>query len=67
MVEVDVGEHEVMKILERKAVAREASFKGIEASRRTAVHQSRLRIRKQVRRDDPGPPEMEEVEKLEAT
>jgi hypothetical protein len=57
----------VPKILERKAMAGEPAFEGIETGRRTAVHQRRLRTRKQVGGYDPGPPEMEEVEKLEAT
>jgi hypothetical protein len=66
MVEVDVREHEVTQVLEREAVARKLGFERLQAGRRTAVDEGRLRTRKQVRGDDPGPAEMEKVEELEA-
>jgi hypothetical protein len=46
-------------------VGRKAVFERAETARRPAVHQRRLVAGQQVRRDDPGLPEVEEVEELE--
>jgi hypothetical protein len=66
MVEVDVREHEMAQVLERHPVGREALFERAETARRPAVHQRRLVAGQQVRRNDPGMPEVEEVDELEA-
>jgi hypothetical protein len=66
MVEVDVREHEMAHVLERYPVSREALFECAETARRPAVHQRRLVAGQQVRRNDPGMPEVEEVDELEA-
>jgi hypothetical protein len=66
MVEVDVRENKVAHVLERHPVGREAVFERAKTARRSAVHQRRLVAGQQVRRDDPGMPEVEEVEEPEA-
>jgi hypothetical protein len=66
MVEVDVREHEMAQVLERHPVGRDAVFERAETARRPAVHQRRLVAGQQVRRNDPGMPEVEEVDELEA-
>jgi hypothetical protein len=66
MVEVDMREHEMAHVRKRHPVSREAFFECAETARRPAVHQRRLVAGKQVRRDDPGLPEVEEVDELEA-
>jgi hypothetical protein len=53
-------------VLERHPVSREAVFECAETARRPAVHQRRLVSRQQVRRNDPGLPEVEEIDELEA-
>jgi hypothetical protein len=47
-------------------MGREAGLEGAETTRRPTVHQRRLVAGQQVRRDDPGMPEVEKVEELEA-
>jgi hypothetical protein len=59
-------EHEMAHVRKRHPVSREAFFECAETARRPAVHQRRLVAGKQVRRDDPGLPEVEEVDELEA-
>jgi hypothetical protein len=66
MVEVDMGEHEMAHVCERHPVGREAFLECAETARRPAVHQRRLVAGQQVRRNDPGMPEVEEVDELEA-
>jgi hypothetical protein len=65
VVEVDVREHEMAHVLQRQAVNREAVLERPETARGPAVHQCRLVAGQQVRRDDPGMPEVEKVEELE--
>jgi hypothetical protein len=52
-------------VLERHPVSCEAVFQRAKTARRAAVHERRLVAGQQVRRDDPGLPEVEEVEELE--
>jgi hypothetical protein len=66
VVEVDVRQHEMTKIAEREAPALEPGDERAQARRRTAVDEGGLVAGEQVRRDDPRPPEVEEVEELEA-
>ena len=49
--------------LSARSAARKPRF---QAARRPAVHQRRLVARQQVRRNDPGLPEVEEIDELEA-
>jgi len=65
VVEVDVREHEMAHVLQRQAVGREAALERPETARGPAVHERRLVAGQQVRRDDPGMPEVEKVEELE--
>jgi hypothetical protein len=53
-------------VLEHHPVSREAVFERAETARRPAVHQRRLVAGQQVRRNDPGLPEVEEIDELEA-
>jgi hypothetical protein len=53
-------------VLERHPVVSETFFKRAETAGRPAVHQRRLVAGQQVRRNDPGVPEVEEVDELEA-
>jgi hypothetical protein len=66
MVEVDMREHEMAHVLESHPVGRKAVFERAETARRPAVHQRRLVAGQQVRRDDPGLPEVEKVEEPKA-
>jgi hypothetical protein len=66
MVEVDMREDEMAHVPDRHPVSREAFFERAETARRPAVHQRRLVAWQQVRRNDPGMPEVEEVDELEA-
>jgi hypothetical protein len=66
MVEVDVREHEVAHVFERHPVGRETRFERAETARRPAVHQRRLVASQQVTGNDPGLPEVEKVDQLEA-
>jgi hypothetical protein len=66
VVEVDVRQHEMTKIAEREAPALEPGDERAQARRRTAVDEGGLVAGEQVRRDDPRPPEVEEIEELEA-
>jgi hypothetical protein len=66
MVEVDMREDEMAHVRDRHPVIREAFFERAETARRPAVHQRRLVAWQQVRRNDPGMPEVEEVDELEA-
>jgi hypothetical protein len=54
-------------VLERHPVGPEAAFECAETARRPAIHQRRLVAGQQVRRNDPGMPEVEEVDELEAS
>jgi hypothetical protein len=56
---------EMAQVVERHPVGRKAVFERAETARRPAVHQRRLVAGQQVRRDDPGMPEVEEVDPLE--
>jgi hypothetical protein len=53
-------------VFERHPVGRKAFFKRGETARRPAVHQRRLVAGQQVRRNDPGLAEVEEIDELEA-
>ena len=64
MVEMDVGQDDVTKVLHGEAVSGEPCFERSEAARRTAVDDGRLLARKEVGRDDPGAPEVIQVEQL---
>jgi hypothetical protein len=66
MVEVDVREHEMAHVLEGHPVSREAFFERAETARRPAIHQRRLVASQQVTGNDPGLPEVEKVDQLEA-
>jgi hypothetical protein len=66
MVEVDMREDEMADVLERHPVGREAFCECAETARRPAVHQRGLVPGQQVRRNDPGMPQVEEVDELEA-
>jgi hypothetical protein len=56
----------VPHVRERHAVGRQAFLECAETARRPAVHQRRLVAGQQVRRNDPGMPQVEEVDELEA-
>jgi hypothetical protein len=66
VVEVDVREDEVAQVPDREPGTRERRLERVDARRRTAVDQGGLLAAKQVGGDDPRPPEVEEVEELEA-
>jgi hypothetical protein len=61
MIEVDVRENEVAKILDRQASLGERVLERLQAGARTAVDQGRLLAGEQVRGDDPRAPEVQEV------
>jgi hypothetical protein len=65
MVEMDMRQDEMAHVRERHPVSGEAVFERAKTARRAAVHERRLVAGQQVRRDDPGMPEVEEVEELE--
>jgi hypothetical protein len=64
MVEVDVREHEMAQVLQRQAVRRETGLERAQTARGPAVDQRGLVPGQQVGRDDPGLPQVEEVEEL---
>jgi hypothetical protein len=66
MVEVDMREHEMAHVRERYPVSGQAFLECAETARGSAVHQRRLVAGKQVRRNDPGMPQVEKVDELEA-
>jgi hypothetical protein len=66
VVQVDVGEDEPAKLLEGEPVCGKRRFKRADAARRPAVDEGRLIAVEQVGGDDPGPPEVEQIEELEA-
>jgi hypothetical protein len=66
VVKVDVREDEVSHVLQRNSVIRQTGLERAETARRPAVQQRRLVAGQQVRGDNPGMPEVEEVEELEA-
>jgi hypothetical protein len=53
------------KVGHREPACSEGSFERLEAGGWPAVHERRLVVRQQVRRDDPGVPQVEEVEWLD--
>jgi len=59
-------EHEMAHVRERHPVGREAFLECAETARRATVHQRRLVAGQQVRRNDPGMAQVEEVDELEA-
>jgi hypothetical protein len=61
-----VREHEVPHVRERHPVPRQAFLECGETARRPAVHQRRLVVGQQVRRNDPGMTQVEKVDELEA-
>jgi hypothetical protein len=65
VVEMDMRQDEMADVLERHPVSCEAVFQRAKTARRAAVHERRLVAGQQVRRDDPGMPEVKEVEELE--
>jgi hypothetical protein len=66
VIEVDMGEHEVPQVADLEPVSREPGFQRRHATRRAAVDEGRLFAWQEVRRNDPGVPEEQEVEKLGA-
>ena len=57
---------EVPQVAEPEPMSREPGFECGQTGRRSAVNERRLFSGQEVRRDDPGVPEQEEVEKLGA-
>jgi hypothetical protein len=66
VVEVDVREDEVPQVAELEPMSREAVLERGQTGGRSAVDERRLVSGQEVRRDDPGVPEEEEVEELGA-
>jgi hypothetical protein len=66
VIEVDVREEEVPEVAELESMSRERGFERRHTGGRAAVDQCRLVAVQEVRRDDPGVPEEEEVEELGA-
>jgi hypothetical protein len=64
VIEVDVREDEVAQILDAEPVGGEARLERAEAGRGPAVDERRLIPRQEVGPDDPGAPEVLQVEKL---
>jgi hypothetical protein len=64
MVQVDMRENQVAEILDGEPVLGEASLERCETGDRAAVDERGLLALEQVRRDDPGAPEMLQVEQL---
>jgi hypothetical protein len=64
MVEVDMRENQVAEILDGEPLLGEARLERCETGRRAAVDERGLLALEQVRRDDPGAPEMLQVEQL---
>jgi hypothetical protein len=66
VIQVDVGEDEPADLLQGEPVRGKLRFQRADAARRAAVDESRLVAVEQVGGDDPGPPEVEQIEELEA-
>jgi hypothetical protein len=66
VIQVDVGEDEPADLLQGEAVRSERRLERVDAARRAAVDERRLVAGEQVGGDDPRPPEVEQVEELEA-
>jgi hypothetical protein len=66
VIEVDVCEDEVPQVAELEPMSREPGFERGQTGGRSAVDERRLVPGQEVRRDDPGVPEEEEVEELGA-
>jgi hypothetical protein len=65
MVEVDMGEDEMPDVGEGQPAVPEGRLERIEARRGPAVDQRRLVTRQEVGGNDPGVPQVEEVEWLD--
>jgi hypothetical protein len=63
---MDVCQDEVPHVAEREAMPLEARGQGLDARRRPTIDERRLVAREQVRRNDPRPSQVEQIEELEA-
>jgi hypothetical protein len=66
VVEVDVGQDEMAEVGELEPAGGESRLERVEARGRPAVEEGRLLAREQVRRDDLGVSQVEEVECLDS-
>jgi hypothetical protein len=62
---MDVGEEEMAEVAQRDSSTGETRCEGFQAGGRPTVDEGRLVARQEVRRYDPGMPQVEEVEWLD--